>query len=231
MDGSGATFAEVAVILQEMGRAGTPGPYLGSVVLGVGALRCWPRAPTGTIFSGRWHPAGRRIAVAVPPARTRWQGGMAGRTPTAFRIEKSSGGGHRLRGTLEFVPDAMEATTLLVIADEARSGPVVVPVGRNNPNLVTGPQPVLDSTRRFGVVTAEAVEVADSSVWRFTKDSNSAVQTLLDRGAVAVACDSLGLAEAMMDATVAYAGVRHQFGGPSGRSRRSNTPAPTCWCR
>src|SRR5689334_16569099 len=37
-DGAGATFAEVAVVLEEMGRAATPGPYLGTAVLGVGAL-------------------------------------------------------------------------------------------------------------------------------------------------------------------------------------------------
>ncbi len=34
--------------------------------------------------------------------------------------------------------------------------------------------------------------------------------------AVAVACDSLGLSEAMLDATVAYARVREQFGRPIG---------------
>jgi alkylation response protein AidB-like acyl-CoA dehydrogenase len=38
------------------------------------------------------------------------------------------------------------------------------------------------------------------------------VRRLLDRAAVAVACDSLGLSEAMLAATVAYAKVRHQFG-------------------
>ena len=39
---------------------------------------------------------------------------------------------------------------------------------------------------------------------------------ILDRAAVAVACDSLGLSEAMLDATVAYAKVREQFGRPIG---------------
>src|SRR5437868_7684359 len=38
LGGSGVTFAEVAVILQEMGRAAALIPYLGTVVLGVGAL-------------------------------------------------------------------------------------------------------------------------------------------------------------------------------------------------
>jgi alkylation response protein AidB-like acyl-CoA dehydrogenase len=42
------------------------------------------------------------------------------------------------------------------------------------------------------------------------------VHRLLDRAAVAMACDSLGLAEAMLEATVAHARVREQFGRPIG---------------
>jgi alkylation response protein AidB-like acyl-CoA dehydrogenase len=38
----------------------------------------------------------------------------------------------------------------------------------------------------------------------------------MDRAAVAVACDSLGLMEQMLDRTVAYAKVRQQFGRPIG---------------
>ena len=37
-DGAGATFSEVTVIAEEMGRAAAPDPYLGVVVLGVGTL-------------------------------------------------------------------------------------------------------------------------------------------------------------------------------------------------
>ena len=39
-----------------------------------------------------------------------------------------------------------------------------------------------------------------------------ATRHLRERAAVAVACDSLGLSEAMLSATVSYAKVRHQFG-------------------
>ena len=37
-----------------------------------------------------------------------------------------------------------------------------------------------------------------------------------NRSAVLIACDSLGVAEAMLAATVDYASVRHQFGRPIG---------------
>ena len=39
LDGADATFAEVAVIAEELGRAAACAPYLGSTVLGTGTLR------------------------------------------------------------------------------------------------------------------------------------------------------------------------------------------------
>jgi alkylation response protein AidB-like acyl-CoA dehydrogenase len=39
---------------------------------------------------------------------------------------------------------------------------------------------------------------------------------MADRAAVALACDSLGVSEAMLDATVGYVRVREQFGRPVG---------------
>ena len=84
------------------------------------------------------------------------------------------------------------------------------------PGLGVTAQPVLDETRRFGLVTADGVAVPAASVRRFAGDPAAAVGRLLDRAAVAVAVDSLGLSEAMLDATVGYARVREQFGRPIG---------------
>jgi alkylation response protein AidB-like acyl-CoA dehydrogenase len=61
-------------------------------------------------------------------------------------------------------------------------------------------------------VNADAAPVNPDAVWRFRADGRDGVASLLDRGALAVACDCLGVCEAMLDATVAYAGRRRQFG-------------------
>jgi alkylation response protein AidB-like acyl-CoA dehydrogenase len=65
---------------------------------------------------------------------------------------------------------------------------------------------VLDDTRALAIVTAEEVPIAES--WPLAVDP----ATLRHRAAVAVACDSLGVAEAMLAATVDYVKVRTQFG-------------------
>ena len=189
LDGAGASFAEVGVVLEELGRAAARTPYLSAVVLGVGALNLLlPSAARDELL--------RDIAAGdMKPALVEG----------AFRIERG-----RLHGEAAFVPDVVEADRLLVLAVEAGGVPVIV---EPDAGIVRTAQPVVDATRGFGSVTADGVGIRE--VWRFAEPS-SAVQSLRDRAAVAVACDSLGVSAAMLDATVRYVQVREQFGRPIG---------------
>ena len=55
--------------------------------------------------------------------------------------------------------------------------------------------------------------MSPESLWHFEDGYQcDALGRLRDRAAVAVACDSLGLSRAMLDATVAHVAVREQFG-------------------
>ena len=102
----------------------------------------------------------------------------------------------------DFVPDAAGADKVLVVSDEG--------VAVTAPTVTA--RPVLDETRRLATVTA----AGNAEVLSFYGDTASAIRRLRDRAAVAVACDSLGISEAMLDATVGYAKVREQFGRPIG---------------
>jgi alkylation response protein AidB-like acyl-CoA dehydrogenase len=208
LDGAGATFAEVAVILEEMGRAAARSPYLGSVVLGVGALTLLEPSPGRDALL-------REVASGVVVLALALAGDddLDGAGALPFRVERSAGG-LRLHGRAPFVPDAAEGGRLLVPALDAGSQAVVVAVEAQAVDIDA--QPVLDATRGFGVVTADGAEVGEEAVWRFAGDPDAAMGRLRDRAAVAVACDSLGLSEAMLDATVAYAAARQQFGRPIG---------------
>ena len=187
LDGAGATFAEVAVVLEELGRAVASSAYFGTAVLGVAALH--DDEVLRDVASGR-----SRVAVAVSAA-----GDDATFAPP-FRVE-----GGKLSGRATFVADAAEADVLLLLADD-RGETVVVPVLPDVVHITS--EPVLDATRRFATVVVDEVAVGPG----VPVDG----QALLDRAAVAVACDSLGLAHAMLDATVAYAKVRTQFDQPIG---------------
>ncbi|MGZ7012979.1 MAG: acyl-CoA dehydrogenase family protein [Acidimicrobiales bacterium] len=210
LDGAGATFAEVAVVLVEMGRAVARSPYLGSVVLGVGALDLLEPGPGRDELLRAVASGPTVVALAVTSDE---EAGAPDELP--FRVERSAGG-LRVRGQAAFVPDATEAGRLLLPAVDPDGVPVLVAVDPRSAAIAVAAQPVLDATRRLGLVTADGAEVDDGEVWRFAADPVASVRRLLDRAAVAVACDSLGLSEAMLDATVAYASARRQFGRPIG---------------
>jgi alkylation response protein AidB-like acyl-CoA dehydrogenase len=217
LDGADATFAEVCVIAQELGRAAACSPYLGAVILGAGALNLLEPNPgrddlLSQIASGSAVPAAALASGEDPTA-------PEDLTVTAelapFRLERTARG-LRLHGRAAFVPDAAGASQLLLLATDPGGTPVIVAADRGLTGISCRDQPVLDTTRRLGLVTADDVEVSEPSVWRFAADPQAAVRRLLDRAAVAVACDSLGLSEAMLAATVGYAQVREQFGRPIG---------------
>ncbi|MEU5880612.1 acyl-CoA dehydrogenase family protein [Spirillospora sp. NPDC047279] len=192
LGGAGAGFAEVAVVLREMGRAAAPGPYLSVAVLAAGALGLAAPAPHRDDLL-RATVSGEAVPVLALPAET---------PGIPFRID-----GTRLSGTAAFVPDAPVADHLLVPALDPGGVPRVVVLDPRTPGLTITEQPVVDATRTFGQIVADDVRPGPE-----LRLGGGALQRLHDRAAVAIACDSLGLSEAMLDATVAYAGIREQFG-------------------
>ena len=71
LDGAGSTFAEVAVVLEEMGRAATSGSYLGAVVLGVGALSLAEPTPGRDELLRETASGGVILAAAIGDAEDR----------------------------------------------------------------------------------------------------------------------------------------------------------------
>lgn len=182
LGGAGATFAETALVLEQIGRAAAASHYLGSAVLATGALNLLsPSSGRDELLSGV--ASGRsRLAVIAD----------------GFTVD-----GATLTGHAAFVPDAVGAERLLVL-----TGGAVAVV--DSAQVTVAAQPVVDETRGLATVTADAAGIADL----LTFDGDA--EALRHRAEVAVACDSLGLAEQMLTATVDYVKVRHQFGRPIG---------------
>lgn len=191
LGGAGASFAETAIVLEELGRAAAPSRYLGTV-LAIGALTS--SAPADSRDELLTEIGAGTLTAAL--------------VSTPFRVRRDAAG-VRLSGRADYVPDAVGADRVLVLADDDGT-PVVVDAS----GLTVTAHPLLDETRSLSVVSADDVHVAAASVWRL--GGATAVARLRDRAAVAVACDSLGIGEAMLAATVDYASVRHQFGRPIG---------------
>ena len=162
------------------------------------------RAAAATPYLGTTLAVGALTALAPNDSRdavlARIGGGSTAALATGFTV--SAG---RVSGHAEFVPDADGADVVLLLAEDA-GAPVVVVA----PGLVVTAQPVLDETRALATVAADGLDVTES--WPLPIASAA----LSHRAAVAIACDSLGVGEAMLAATVDYASVRRQFDRPIG---------------
>ncbi len=213
LGGAGATFAEVAVVLDERGRAETAGPYLGSAVLAAGALDLAAPHPDRDALARRLSAGEAVVAVAVADGDRADDLDVATRPP--FRIAQVDGV-TRMSGRASLVADAPGADHLLLLAADAGDRPVLVGCAPATAGLDVVDQPLLDASRPFGLITADGVEVIPDQVWSFAGDARHSAQGLLDRGALAVTIDGIGISQAMLDATVAYAQVRQQFGRPIG---------------
>jgi len=195
--GAGASFAEVAVVLDQIGRAAASTAYLGGAVLSICALNTLQPNDSRDDRLERVAAGTVRTAVALP---------TDGSVAPPFRFD-----GTTVSGRAGFVPDAAAADELLLVAGGPDGEPLIVGVPADA--LGVTPQPVLDETHSLATVSADCVAVDPSAVWTL---GTGAAAALLDRARLAVASDSLGLAEAMLDATVSYARVREQFGRPIG---------------
>lgn len=215
-DGAGATFAEVAVLLDEMGRAAAHSALPSVLALTVPALAAVrPHPLRDSIF--RETVAGTTVPVVVLDAdRVVWSNaadpGFRLSDP-GFRLTAGPAG-HVLHGRAAFVLDAPEADLLLVPAREGNGRIVLAVLDPNASGLTVESVPLVDATRSMGRVVALGAQVR--AVWQPGSSGSRMLRLLRTRAALAVACDALGSSAAVLEATVEYVRVREQFGRPVG---------------
>ncbi|MFF2200629.1 acyl-CoA dehydrogenase family protein [Streptomyces sp. NPDC058145] len=189
LGGQGATHREAAVVLEELGRAVAPVPYLSSAVVAIEALlACGDEELLGRLASGRTIGV---LAVGLHTAP-----GAGHRTA---RLENGS-----LHGELTGVADAAAADVLLVPADDGGLYAVAAEAA-----AVT-PQVSLDLTRPVATVTL------DGAPGRRVGDAEPAVRRALRAGAGLLASEQLGVADWALTETVRYLKERKQFNRPVG---------------
>src|SRR2546427_62751 len=206
--GSGLGMVETAILLEEMGHAALPGPYLPTVL----AARAIEEAGTNAQRT-RWLSAiatgEARATLAFLDADLDWRP-----EGTRTRAEKSATG-WTLSGTKRFVPWAHVADVLLVPA-RPPGGLTLFLVDPAAAGLTVEPTQVMDGTTRLVTVTLDATPVGGDAVLGAPGQADALLAGLLRRGAVGAAAEMLGAARRCLDMAVGYAKVREQFGQPIG---------------
>ncbi len=186
--GGGGELLDLAVVLEALGRAALPGPYLPTVL----AAELLHRAGEHTLV--RALVAGERIAaVALGP-------GSLTAAETAD--------GHVLDGTAPPVLAGADAD-LILLAAEGATGPVWCAVDADA--LDVRPQESADPTRPTAEVRAAGVRVPGERV--LAVDS----ALVRDLAGVLFAAESCGTAAWALHTAAEHAAVREQFGRPIGQ--------------
>ncbi|HEY8122366.1 MAG TPA: acyl-CoA dehydrogenase family protein [Myxococcota bacterium] len=208
--GLGLSWVELVALQEVIGETLAPSPFFASVCLAANAiLAAGDDAQQAALLPGI--AEGRtRGALAFSEASGRWDADAIAATCAR------DGDAYVLRGEKRFVVDGASAE-LIVLATRApgsrgANGVSLFALPASTPGLVRGAVPTLDQTRRLATLRLDGVRVpaaarlgAEGAAW-------PALETALQRAAVALAAEQLGGAQRALDLAVAYAKERVQFG-------------------
>jgi len=209
--GAGMGFLDLAVLVEEMGRACLPGPYFSTVILAgltiadAGSEEQQQQYLPG-IASGAdiW-----TLALAEPNGRYDAPG---------VEVKATAGqGGYVINGTKLFVPDANVAGHMLVAA-RTGSKPeevTVFIVDAKTAGIKVSVVPTIANDKLCEVVFKD-VKVPADAILGGLNQGWAVVQRRVKRATVAKCCEMVGCLQQALDITVAYEKDRKQFDKPIG---------------
>jgi alkylation response protein AidB-like acyl-CoA dehydrogenase len=192
--GVGLGIVELALLMEEAGRALLPGPLFATVAMAGAVIdACGSPAQRQKYLASIAHGDARSTLALVEP--------KSGWDRAALQLTAKNG---RLWGEKLFVPDAGVASTIVVVA---RDGAYLVDASA--PGVTITPMAGMDLTRRL-----YAVSLTDAAAERL--DAVAGLDRALDIATTALSAEMVGGMQRTLDLTVEYARTRKQFGKPIG---------------
>lgn len=215
-DGLGLGMVELALMLEEMGRAVFPGPYFASVLLAGDTLaRAGDKAQKQKYLSGI--ARGETIAtMGVLEDAPNWDA-------EGIQMDaKAGGGGFVLNGMKRFVPFAHAADVMLVPARTTKNadptkGVSVFLVDAKTKGIETKPMANMDLTSKASEVRFNNVMVPEENVVGEIDNAWRVVNDTLRKAAVGASAEMLGASRKCMEMSVEYAKTREAFGQKLGQ--------------
>jgi alkylation response protein AidB-like acyl-CoA dehydrogenase len=204
--GSGGTFADVAVVLEELGRSLACLPYFSSVVLAQSLLLCAGDEAAAACWLPELASGVTRGAVACTEEGARWDKEAA--TTTAERVD----GRWMVSGSRNFVIDGHTADVLFLAA-RTGTGTSLFAIDAAAQGLTRTPLPAMDFTRKQA-----RLDLADVPAQLVGQEDRGwpVLTRVLELAALGLSVESLGGAQTVLDMSVEHAKTRVQFGRPIG---------------
>ncbi|MFN7994433.1 MAG: acyl-CoA dehydrogenase family protein [Bryobacteraceae bacterium] len=208
--GLGLGMVDMAVALEEMGRALLPGPYFSTVLLAGAAIESAGNAAQKKRYLSRISMGEARATVALLENKPRWE-------PEAVQVRaRLTLNGWELDGRKLFVTDAGSADFLVCVARrDGDLGLYIVPRGARG--LTIELIPSIDDTRKLYRVDFESVEVAEPDFLAIGNSAEEALRRTLAIAAAGLTAEMVGGMQRVMEITVEYAKARKQFSKPVGQ--------------
>jgi alkylation response protein AidB-like acyl-CoA dehydrogenase len=204
--GAGFSFAEQAIVLEELGAALYGGPYLASAVLAATALLASSDEKAKLAYLPGIASGELIGTLAFTEEDGSWD-------VDAIRMTAlTDGDGWRLDGRKSFVLDGHTAGLILAVARTGEELSLFA-VPADAAGLTRTALPTLDQTRKLASLEFASVQ---ATLVGSVGDGSAVLARVLDVAAIAQAAEQLGGAQRALDMAVEYAKVRHQFGRPIG---------------
>jgi alkylation response protein AidB-like acyl-CoA dehydrogenase len=213
--GFGGSMVDVMVVMQEFGRGMVVEPYLSTVVLGGGLVNLAGSAAQKQdilprVAAGKW-----LLAAAYGEPQARYD------LHDVATAAKRDGGAFVLSGTKSVVLHGASADTLVVSARSAggqrdRDGITLFLVDAKARGVSLSDARTVDGLRAADV-GLDGVHVGAEAVLGAVDGGFATLEAAADLGAAALCAESVGVMEALNEATLEYLKTRQQFGQPIGR--------------
>ncbi len=212
--GAGLGFAELVVVLEELGRTLAPEPFLSTVLLAGQTLVLSGDAAKSAAWLPRVCKGEAILALAQQEARSRYD--LAAVETKAER----AGAGFRITGEKIQVLDGHVADAFVVVARTAggareTQGLTLLLVPKGAAGLTVTRQLRLDG-RNAALVRLDGVSVGADAVLGAIDDGHELLARVVDRATVGLCAEMLGGMQQAFALTVEHLKTRMQFGVPIG---------------
>ncbi len=213
--GAEMNFLDLAILLEEMGRACFPGPFISTVICGGLSILNMGSNEQKQKYLPLIANGKAIFTMAILEAD--------GSTYTADSVQvmaKYDKDGYVINGTKLFVPYAHIADYILCIARTKKSkksenGITLFIVDTSSPGISTTVLQTIAHDKQCEVVFSE-VRVPEGNVLGTVNEGWAEVQRIIEQAALAKACEMVGGMQAALDMTLQYVNQRIQFGAHIG---------------
>jgi len=214
-EGVGGSLIDLVLMLEEMGRACTPGPFFSTIVPGITSIVEYGSDSQKRVLLPKIADGQLVMTLALAEvATTRWD-------PNMISVDAAAASdSYIINGTKLFVADAHVADYIICVARTSGgstdpTGITLFLVDAKTPGIEMRPLKTIGGDKQFEICFKD-VKVQGENILGKLNEGGGHLKRILQVAAVCKCAEMVGGAERVLEMSSAYAKERQQFGKPIG---------------